>query len=306
MSSLAPGKKDAINAVYGFAMGSANVVPGVSGGTIALIVGIYPRLVNAIASFDAQFLRLVKTWKIKEASDHIDFRFLAGLGVGNVLAIVSLAKILSWLIINKPIPIWSLFFGLILASAVLVFKEVKKWSAGAAAAALAGALFTYWISGMMPAEASHSHTVLFFSGAIAIAAMILPGISGSFVLVLLGQYLFILQAIHERRLAVIASVGLGCAAGLIAFTKFLRYLLSHFHNQTMACLCGLMAGSLRKIWPFKVDAAGQEMLKAKHRVQINFLPDTLDDAVLWAIGMVIVGAVAVFLLERFGGKETSA
>jgi putative membrane protein len=286
----------------GILMGSADVVPGVSGGTVALIVGIYGRLVSAIASFDLELLDLIRRKKIKEAADHIDFRFLAALGLGIGTAVVSLAKLITWLILNRPIPTWSLFFGLILASTFLVYRMVEKWDLSGWIALIAGAAFAYWISGRLPAEASHTYPVLFGSGMIAICAMILPGISGSFILVVLGQYLFVLQAIHDRNLPVVIVFAAGCGIGLIAFTKVLKYLLRNYKSITMACLCGLMLGSLRKIWPFKLEAPGQEMLKAKHRVQINFLPDTFDDQVIWAIAMVVIGLAVVFLAEYFAGK----
>ncbi|MFH1725650.1 MAG: DUF368 domain-containing protein [Elusimicrobiota bacterium] len=297
-------RNDLVAATQGLAMGSANVVPGVSGGTVALIVGIYARLVNAIAAFDMELLALVRRGRLREAAEHVDFRFLFALGVGNVIAIVSLAKLLTWLILNKPVPTWSLFFGLIVASAFLVFRQVGRWTAGTLAAALAGAAFTFWLSGLLPGEASHGFVALFLSGVVAICAAILPGISGSFVLVILGQYLFVLQSIHERRLAALAIFAAGCASGLIAFAKALKYLLRERYALTMAFLCGLMAGSLRKIWPFKVEAPGQELLKLKHRVQLNVMPDSFDEAVAWALAMAALGIVVVLLADLLGRRAS--
>jgi len=297
-------RKDIPIVLRGVLMGAADVVPGVSGGTVALIVGIYARLVNAIASFDLELLSLLSQRKIEKAAEHIDLRFLVALGTGIGTAIVSLAKLITWLILSRPVPTWSLFFGLILASTFLVFRMVKRWSPLAVAAAAAGAAFAYWLSGLLPGEASHSSPALFFSGMVAITAMILPGISGSFILVVLGQYLYVLTAIHERNLLVIIVFAAGCAVGLIAFTKILKILLRQAHNPTMGALCGLMLGSLRKIWPFKVEAAGQEMLKAKHRVQINFLPDSFDETTVWALGMSVLGILAVLVIERMAGNKS--
>jgi putative membrane protein len=297
-------KEDLSIAARGVLMGSADVVPGVSGGTIALIVGIYERLVSAIAAFDARLVSLVLARQWKEALDHVDFRFLAALGTGIAFAIVSLAKLITWLILNKPIPTWSFFFGLILASAVLVYRQIERWRAGEIAAALAGAAFAFWISGLLPAEAPHTPLALFLSGSVAICAMILPGISGSFILVLLGQYLFVLDAIHERKLGTLIVFAAGCGTGLIAFTKLLKVLLRDWHAQTMAFLCGLMLGSLRKIWPFKIEAPGQELLKAKHRIRTNFLPDAFDETVIWAIALTAAGVALVFLVDRLGSRTS--
>lgn len=297
-------RKDIPIILRGVLMGSAHVVPGVSGGTVALIVGIYARLVNAIALFDLELLSLLSRRKLKKAAEHIDLRFLLALGFGIGTAIVSLARLITWLILHKPVPTWSLFFGLILASTLLVVRMVKRWSFPPIAAAAAGAAFAYWLSGLLPGEASHSYPTLFFSGVVSITAMILPGISGSFILVVLGQYLYVLTAIHERNLLVIVVFAAGCGVGLIAFTKILKALLRDHPDATMGALCGLMLGSLRKIWPFKVEAAGQEMLKAKHRVQINFLPDSFDEAAAWALGMAVLGILAVAAVERLAGEKT--
>jgi len=296
-------KEDLSIAARGLLMGSADVVPGVSGGTVALIVGIYERLVSAIASFDAVWIALLLSGRVRDALRHVDFRFLAALGTGIAVAILSLSKLITWLILNRPVPTWSFFFGLILASALLVYRQIDRWRAQEAAAALAGAAFAFWLSGLLPSEAAHGPLALYLSGVVAICATILPGISGSFVLVLLGQYLFILDSIHERRILSLAAFAAGCATGLIAFTKLLKVLLRDWKTQTMAFLCGLMAGSLRKIWPFKIEAAGQELLKAKHRIQTNVLPDAFDASVAWAIALTILGIVFVLVIDRLGSRR---
>lgn len=298
-------KEDLSIALRGVLMGSADVVPGVSGGTVALIVGIYERLISAIASFDATLVALILAQRWKDVLRHIDFRFLAALGTGIAVAVLSLAKIITWLILNKPIPTWSFFFGLILASAILVYRQIPRWRNGEIITLIVGAAFAYWLSGLLPAEAPHGPLVLFASGAVAICATILPGISGSFVLVLLGQYLFVLDAIHERSITTLAVFAAGCGTGLIVFTKLLKVLLRDWRSQTMAFLVGLMGGSLRKIWPFKIEAPGQELLKAKHRIRTNFLPDVIDESVLWAIGLTLAGIAIVFLVDRFGRQASN-
>ena len=286
----------------GILMGSADVVPGVSGGTIALIVGIYPRLIRAIGSFDAEFLRLAAKRDFEGAARHIDLRFLAALGSGIALAILTLAKAVTWLILNKPVTTWSLFFGLILGSTMIVVALVPRWSAPRLLAAAAGAAAAYWISGLLPGETGGGLPALFASGMVAICAMILPGISGAFVLVLLGKYRIVLEALHQRDLAVIVVFSAGCAFGLIAFTKLLRALLARWEATTMAFLCGLMIGSLRKIWPFKMDASGQELLEAKRRIQINFLPAAFDATAFWALGLVIAGVLLVLGIEKLARR----
>ena len=264
---LKPNATDLGIFLRGILMGSADVVPGVSGGTVALIVGIYSRLVGAIASFDATFAKHLLGGRIKQAADHVDWRFLAALGAGIATAILSLAKIITWLILNKPIPTWSLFFGLILASAFLVMRMVDRWTIGAGLTAAAGAALAFWISGLMPGEASHSHLTLFLTGMVAISAMILPGISGSFILVLLGQYLFVLEALHSRDLGVIVVFSAGCGIGLIAFSKVLKHLLSRHHDVTMAFLCGLMQRRLlQKAFGIYLCLVGQQEFGNGHAV----------------------------------------
>ncbi|MDP3541311.1 MAG: DUF368 domain-containing protein [Elusimicrobiota bacterium] len=286
----------------GVLMGAADVVPGISGGTIALIVGIYPRLILALGAFDGELLRLAVRRDFAGAARRVDLRFLAALGSGIALAILTLAKAVTWLILNKPVTTWSLFFGLILGSTVLVIGLVGRWNASRVLAAGAGAALAYWICGLLPGETGGGLLALFASAMIAISAMILPGISGAFVLVLLGKYRLVLEALHQRDFVVIAVFCAGCAIGLIAFTKLLRALLARWEGATMAFLCGLMAGSLRKIWPFKMDAAGQELLEAKRRIQLNFVPDALDATALWALALAVAGVLLVIGIEKLGRR----
>ncbi len=296
-------REDVVTVLRGVMMGSAHVVPGVSGGTIALIVGIYGQLINAISAFDLTLINLLSRGKWRKAAEHIDLRFLAALGFGTGVAIVSLAKLITWLILNKPIPTWSLFFGLILASAWHVSRFVERWNGRVLVTAAVGAAFAYWVSGLLPGETAKTSLSLFLAGVVSISAMILPGISGAFVLVVLGKYRMVLEAIHQFDLSVLVVFGLGCAIGLIMFAKLLKLLIRHWEPETMAFLCGLMAGSLRKIWPFKIEAPGQELLKAKHRVTMNYLPDAFNETAIWAIIMVAVGAAIVLLAERWAGAR---
>lgn len=296
-------RKDLGIFVRGLLMGAADVVPGVSGGTIALIVGIYSRLVGAIGAFDRKFLQLLRERRIGEAAAHVDLRFLAVLLGGIGVAVVSLAKLMTWLILHRPVPTWSFFFGLILASTWIVAKLVGAWRPRELVTGVLGAIFAYWLVGLIPMETPHTPLVLFGSGVVAICAMILPGISGSFVLVILGQYLHVLEAIHQRKLATLAVFAAGCAVGLLSFAKLLRALLAWAYRPTLAFLCGLMAGSLRKIWPWKETLPGQEALKEKYRVQVNVLPDALDGEVMTAIALAVTGAVVVLVIEAIGSRR---
>lgn len=278
-------------------MGAADVVPGVSGGTVALIVGIYSRLVGALASFDKTWLGLVREKRFAEAARHIDLYFLLTLLAGIATSILAFSKIILWCIAERPIPTWSLFLGLVLGSMAHVLKLIDRWSAWAVAAFVAGTVFAYWLCGLLPAEASHGLLTIFLSGAVAICAMILPGISGSFVLVVLGQYVFVLEALHRRDLAIVFVFCAGCATGLLSFSKLLRYMLREHGPATMAALCGLMLGSLRKVWPFKVEGPGQEFLPAKHRVLVNVVPDSFTSDAGWALAMAVLGVAIVLLVE---------
>lgn len=286
--------------VRGLMMGAADVVPGVSGGTIALVVGIYSRLVGAISAFDLRLLGLLRERKIREAAAHIDLWFLVSLLAGVGTAIVSLAKLITWLILNVPVPSWGFIFGLILASTWIVARMVDRWGARELALGVLGALFGYWMVGLIPVETPQTLPVVFFSGAIAICAMILPGISGSFVLVILGQYVPILNALHDRNLPVIVVFCAGCGIGLLSFAKFLKWLLAKAYTPTLVVLCGVMAGSLRKVWPWKVEAPGQELLKEKHRIQVNVLPEGFDGEVVGAIVAMLVGLGLVLLIDWAG------
>lgn len=286
-------------------MGCADVVPGVSGGTVALIVGIYPRLVGAIAAFDHHTLKLVLAGRLREAAERVDLRFLCALGFGIASAIVSLAKLMTFLLLNHPVPTWSLFFGLILGSVWMVAGMTPKWRGEEWAVFAGGVIFAYLLVGIAPREGAHDFLTLFLTGMIAICAMILPGISGSFLLVILGQYLYVIQAIHDRNLPVIVVFGGGCALGLILFSKVLKWFLARYEAPTMVFLCGLMAGSLRKIWPWKVDLPGQELLKAKHRLQMNVLPEAFDAQVWLALGLAVAGIVLVLAVERWAAKKSA-
>jgi len=290
----------------GFCMGAADVVPGVSGGTMAFILGIYEELIAAIKSFDLKSLKLLVTLKIRLLLGHVSWRFLLAVGIGILTAIFSLARVLSWLLQNRPVLIWSFFLGLILASVVSVSRRIEKWRLLIWLCFSGGMVGTYFLVGLVPVSTPTDPWFLFFCGAIAICAMILPGISGSFILVLLGKYQFILGAVNDRNFAVLSIVVAGACVGIALFSRLLGWLLNRYHDLTVAVLTGLMLGSLRKVWPWKetieslVDTHGH----AVSVVQANILPGRWDGEVFAAFLLMMAGLLAVFFLDRIADRNT--
>ena len=285
--------------VKGFCMGASDVVPGVSGGTMAFILGIYAELIESIRSFDLNFFRLLISLKVRDALNHCSWRFLTAVGIGILLAIFTLARILSWLLENRPVLIWSFFFGLILASVLMVSRHLKEWTLSATVFMALGTVGTYFLVGMVPVSTPNAPWFLFMSGAIAICAMILPGISGSLVLVLLGKYHYVLEAVNDRDFFTLFLVAAGAGVGLITFVRLINWLLNKRHDLTIAVLTGLMLGSLRKVWPWKetldslIDVHGNVIPTA----QANILPSHWNNEVTVALSLVIVGSLVVFSLN---------
>ena len=232
-------------------MGMADVVPGVSGGTIAFISGIYEELIDSIRSVDATALRLLARLRLGELWRHVNGRFLLPVLTGIAIAVFSLARLMTYLLEHHPIEIWSFFFGLIVASALLVSKQIGRWDWRTAAALAVGAAAAWWITVATPTETPNDWWFVMLSGAVAICAMILPGISGAFILLLLGTYQYIMQAVGDLNIPVIAIFAVGAAAGIISFSHLLSWLLKRWHDVTVAVLMGFMVGSLNKVWPWK-------------------------------------------------------
>lgn len=290
----------------GFAMGSADVVPGVSGGTIAFISGIYEELIDSIRMIgQPEFLRAVFTLNFRRVFQLLNWKFLLAVLVGIGSAVLTLAKGIEWLLHNQPILIWSFFFGLVVASVVTVSGKIKKWNPTLVGAMILGAIGAYWLVGLVPIETPNDWWFLFLSGALAICAMILPGISGAFILVLLGKYQFALSAITGLDLWTIFWIGSGCAVGLVTFAQVLGMLFKRYHDITVALLIGLMIGSLRKVWPWKETV---EFITDRHgeiipTVERNLLP-AINGELGAAIGVAIVGFIVVFGIERLANKST--
>jgi putative membrane protein len=285
-------------------MGASDVIPGVSGGTMAFILGIYEDLINAIKSFDLKSLKLLMFFKFRLLLDRVSWKFLLPLGIGILTAIFSLAEILSWLLQHKPIMIWSFFLGLILASVISVSRRVKKWQASTWICLLFGITGTYILVGLVPVSTPDDPWFLFLCGAVAICAMILPGISGSFILVLLGKYQYILEAVNQKDFLTLAIVAAGACIGIVAFSRLLGWLLKNYHDLMVAVLTGLMLGSLRKVWPWKetLDTMVNSHGKVIPLVQTNILPSQWDMEILTALALMVTGLFVVLILDRVGGR----
>jgi putative membrane protein len=295
----------------GFLMGAADVVPGVSGGTMAFILGIYEELIMSIrAAAQPPFWRALLKLRIPDALRAVNAGFLSAVAIGILLAILTLAQGLEWMLNNQPVMLWSFFFGLVLASVVAVSNRIKQWTPQLLLATLVGAVGAYLLVGTVPVQTPESWWFLILSGALAICAMILPGISGAFILVLLGKYQFVLGAVNQRDFVTVGLVGIGAVIGLISFAQILGWLFKRFHDMTVAILIGLMVGSLRKIWPWKevvasiTDRHGVEIPTVEH----NFLPSlTVNGAfnmeIALALGLALLAFALVLVIERFANRN---
>ncbi len=295
----------------GMGMGAADVVPGVSGGTIAFITGIYEELVHSIKNIN--FRTISTLWKegLPAFWKAVNGNFLLSLVGGILISVLTLARIIEYLLVNHPVLIWSFFFGLIIGSAIFVSRSIEKWNIGTFISLLAGIAIAWIITSFTPAETTEAYWFIFLSGALAICAMILPGISGSFILLLLGKYQFILSALNEGRISIIAVLLTGALTGIIAFSHLLSWLLEKFHHLTIALLAGFMIGSLNKIWPWKVtvetyiDSHGE----IKPLLQDNVLPGRFisetgaDPQILWAVLLALAGFLIIFLFEGISKKQ---
>lgn len=294
-------KDYALLMLKGIGMGAADVVPGVSGGTIAFIVGIYEELIDSIKSINLTSLKMLFSLKFGRFWKAVNGNFLLAIISGIGISIFSLAKLITYLLVHEPVLVWAFFFGLVLASIWFVSREVTKWNVKTVAGFLLGAVAAYVITVTTPAETPDDLWFIFLCGAIAICAMILPGISGSFILVLLGKYFFIMEAVKSLRMSILLVFAGGAVIGISLFSRALSYALHRFHNITIAVLSGFMLGSLNKVWPWKetietyIDRHGV----AKPLIEANILPDRQ----LWeAIGLAAAGFVLVYLLELISLK----
>ena len=291
--------------VRGLAMGAADIVPGVSGGTIALIAGIYERLINALSSVGPKLWQvfrqeggmkgLIAVWR------QVDATFLLFLLMGIATSLATLAGVIKHLLDNQPLMIWSFFFGLVIATVFLLLSEIKRWNIGRALLFLLGVASAVIISSLPLMNTTPSLPYLFVAGAIAICAMILPGISGSFILLLMGAYDTVLEAVHTLNFAIIFTLVAGMATGLLLFTRMLKWLLSRYYQATLALLIGFIAGSLVKVWPWKTDALGTLNSEAVYNVMPWHYPTGAEW--LTTLSLMLLGAVLVTALSLWGRRS---
>lgn len=295
----------------GMAMGAADVVPGVSGGTIAFITGILDTLLESIKRINPSLVSVVRSQGIKGAFYHINGPFLVAVFGGILTSIFSLSKLISYLLVTYPIPVWSFFFGLILISVVHMLRQVKGFSLLRASLFVIGVAFAWGITMLNPIALEMSYLNIFFAGCIAICAMLLPGISGSFILLLLGLYTSVIGAVKSFDLVIISLFALGCICGLLTFSHLLSALLKRYHDETLVFLTGLMLGTLGKIWPWKQVLTWRENSSGEQvpLLEANLSPLAFEQLtgqnpqLVAAIVAMLVGMALVWGLEQFAGKQ---
>lgn len=298
----------------GFLMGAADIVPGVSGGTMALILGVYERLVSAISQCNADFVRLVVSQKWKAAAEHIDLRFVVALGGGIMTGIVGLASLMNYLLTNQMSYTFAAFSGMIVASSVLVARRVSEWRLECLGLLIAGIVIALRLVTLDALQNPPDATwYMFFCGMVGITAMILPGISGAFILLLLGRYESITGHIKgilhgDISFDVILSLSVfaaGCLIGLLSFSRILRWLLAKHSDATLALLCGFMIGSLYKLWPFQRDTT-PDVEKFKLKVFENFIPASIDQNVVFAAILCLIGFAVVMTMDAVGSRRDTS
>lgn len=297
----------AIISLKGIAMGAADAVPGVSGGTIAFISGIYEELITTISNINLSLFSTIKKGSFKAFWKQLNGNFLMALLTGIVISFVSFMRLAKYLIENHPILIWSFFFGLIVASIYFVGKQITKWNTGAIIALLIGSFIAYYISTLPSLSSNDNPWFLAMAGAIAICAMILPGISGSFILVILGAYKTLSDALHDFDFKKISLFVLGAIVGLLGFSRVLKWLFKHYHNATLALLTGFIFGSLNKIWPWKKVISWS---MNSHNEKIPLLDQSIspfnyqgNNHFYFALVLMVIGFLTIIILEKLGNKR---
>lgn len=301
-------KQDVSVFLKGLAMGAANVIPGVSGGTIALITGIYERLINGIKHCDLHAARLLLNRQFDAFWQYVDGRWLGTLLLGVAVSIVSLARLFEFLLADYERYTMAFFFGLILLSIAFVAKKVERWDTSSVAALFAGTAIAVSIALLAPASENDNTLYVFLCGVLAISSMILPGLSGSFVLILMGNYALVLGSISALSLSILIPLALGCAFGLVAFSHILAWVFKRYADQTLALMTGFVIGSLVVIWPWKEAITRTVTRDGKPPREIVtsydwFLPSIQETSTWIALLLMVVGAAAIALMERFAGRE---
>ncbi|TXE14510.1 DUF368 domain-containing protein [Algoriphagus aquimarinus] len=294
-------RKYVLTYLKGMGMGAADIVPGVSGGSIALITGIYEELLRSINSFNGDSLKLLLKFEFKAFFTAVNGAFLLSLFLGIMTSIFSLSKLITYLMAEHPIPLWSFFCGLILISAFLILKDIKEWNLGVIIALIIGTVSAYFITELPPTSSPDALWFTFVAGAIAICAMILPGISGSFILLILGKYEPVINAVSERDFATLGIFALGCIVGLLSFSRVISWLLKRFYAITIGILSGFMLGSINKLWPWKLvtayrtSSSGEEkpfltknLFPGEYLEQTGFEPKLMVAVVAFLFGIILV------------------
>ncbi len=299
----------------GIGIGAANVIPGVSGGTIALITGVFEKLIDSLKSFNFQALKLLVSGKFKEFASYVNLDFLVAVFAGVFVSILSFAKILEFLFGNYPVYVWAYFFGLIIASVYFVGKTIEKITIPVVLSFIIGTAIALAISFLSPASRNESTLYLFVCGIVAVCSMILPGLSGSFVLILMGNYeLIFIEAVNEMNFSVLLPVGVGAVFGLVAFSHILSWIFKRYKESTLAVLTGFILGSLGMLWPWKnviyqtnsmgglvTKADGSKIIEGYER----FLPDAVNLEVLLAIFFMIIGVFTIVFMERLAVRKSA-
>lgn len=296
-----------IISLKGLAMGAADAVPGVSGGTIAFISGIYEELINSISNINADLIKSLFTKGIKPFWQQLNGNFLIALLTGIMVSFVSVMRLAKYLLENHPVLIWSFFFGLIVASIFFVGKQIQKWNLAVIISLIIGAFIAYYITTLPASSNNENPWFLFIAGAIAICAMILPGISGAFILIILGAYKALSDAFHDFDIKKILIFASGALVGLLSFSHLLKWLFKHYHNITLAVLTGFIFGSLNKVWPWKKTLTwhtNSEGIKSAV-LQESVSPFSFDgnNQLVFAITLMILGFLTIFILEKVGNKK---
>jgi putative membrane protein len=292
----------------GMAMGAADVVPGVSGGTIAFISGIYEELLRSISNVNFDLFKTLNNEGFNAAWKQLNGSFLLSLFLGIFISIFSLAQAIKYLLENEPILLWSFFFGLVLASVIYIAKQISKWNSISVLILILAAFLAYYITTLSPLVSENTSLLfMFLSGAIAICAMILPGISGAFIMVLLGAYKPILSAVSDRDYKTVTAVFLGAIVGLLSFSKVLKWLFANYKNYTLAVLTGFITGSLNKIWPWKETLTWRTN---SHGIKVAFNQQSVspfsfegDSQLMMAIVLIIVGFSLILIMEKLAVKK---
>jgi putative membrane protein len=298
-------KKYLIFFLKGIGMGVANVIPGVSGGTIALITEIYEQLINSLKSFDKKALKLLLSIKIKELILHTDLYFLSAVFSGSIISVFTVASLFKYLFSNYPVLIWAFFFGLIVASVIFVAKRIKKWGMQSIISLILGTTIAISLSYITPATENSNLFFVFICGIIGISGMMLPGLSGSYILILLGNYeLLMVTAVTDLNITLLSVFFLGSVFGLMSFSHLISWLLKKYKDSTLSILTGFILGSLNIIWPWKKVARSVKINEEIKIIEYNFfLPSQISSNTILAIIVMIAGFLLVYFLEKYSKNK---